>query len=68
MHKIRIIQYLILSTFLHCASNIGIYLFRRETLRFTYQCSFFRQAIHLASLPALCYVAMRTQNPRNMQR
>ncbi|KYM79294.1 Membrane-bound O-acyltransferase domain-containing protein 2 [Atta colombica] len=29
---------------------------------------FGRQAIHLASLPALCYVAMRTQNPRNMQR
>lgn len=29
---------------------------------------FGRQAIHLAILPALCYVAMRTQNPRNMQR
>ncbi|XP_032666216.1 lysophospholipid acyltransferase 2 isoform X2 [Odontomachus brunneus] len=29
---------------------------------------FGRQAIHLAALPALCYIAMRTQNPRNMQR
>lgn len=29
---------------------------------------FGRQAIHLAILPALCYIAMRTQNPRNMQR
>ncbi|XP_011151698.1 lysophospholipid acyltransferase 2 [Harpegnathos saltator] len=29
---------------------------------------FGRQAIHLASLPALCYIAMRTQNPRHMQR
>ncbi|KAL0102364.1 hypothetical protein PUN28_018705 [Cardiocondyla obscurior] len=29
---------------------------------------FGRQAIHLTILPALCYVAMRTQNPRNMQR
>lgn len=29
---------------------------------------FGRQAIHLAGLPALCYIAMRTQNPRNIQR
>ncbi|XP_011332945.1 membrane-bound O-acyltransferase domain-containing protein 2 isoform X2 [Ooceraea biroi] len=29
---------------------------------------FGRQAIHLAGLPALCYVAMRTQSPRSMQR
>ncbi|XP_014471117.1 PREDICTED: lysophospholipid acyltransferase 2 [Dinoponera quadriceps] len=29
---------------------------------------FGRQAIHLTGLPALCYIAMRTQNPRNMQR
>ena len=29
---------------------------------------FGRQAIHLVGLPALCYLAMRTQNPRNMQR
>lgn len=28
----------------------------------------FRQAIHLAGLPAICYVVMRTQNPHNMQR
>ncbi|KOX76666.1 Membrane-bound O-acyltransferase domain-containing protein 2 [Melipona quadrifasciata] len=28
---------------------------------------FGRQAIHLAGLPALCYIAMRTQNPRNIQ-
>ncbi|XP_006618896.1 lysophospholipid acyltransferase 2 [Apis dorsata] len=29
---------------------------------------FGRQAIHLAGLPAICYVVMRTQNPHNMQR
>ncbi|KOC59675.1 Lysophospholipid acyltransferase 2 [Habropoda laboriosa] len=29
---------------------------------------FGRQTIHLAALPALCYIAMRTQNPRNIQR
>ncbi|XP_012225902.1 lysophospholipid acyltransferase 6 [Linepithema humile] len=29
---------------------------------------FGRQAIHLAGLPALCYIAIRTQNPHNMQR
>ncbi|CAK9809948.1 Lysophospholipid acyltransferase 6 [Anthophora quadrimaculata] len=29
---------------------------------------FGRQAIHIAGLPTLCYIAMRTQNPRNMQR
>ncbi|XP_015431977.1 PREDICTED: lysophospholipid acyltransferase 1 isoform X2 [Dufourea novaeangliae] len=29
---------------------------------------FGRQAIHLAGLPALCYIVMRTQNPRNLQR
>ncbi|XP_078052287.1 lysophospholipid acyltransferase 6 [Augochlora pura] len=30
--------------------------------------SFGRQAIHLAGLPALCYIAMRTLNPRIIQR
>ncbi|XP_031836461.1 lysophospholipid acyltransferase 6 isoform X2 [Nomia melanderi] len=30
--------------------------------------SFGRQTIHIAGLPALCYVIMRTINPRNIQR
>ncbi|XP_053995551.1 lysophospholipid acyltransferase 6 [Hylaeus anthracinus] len=29
---------------------------------------FGKQTIHLAGLPALCYIVMRTQNPRNLQR
>ncbi|KAK2580167.1 hypothetical protein KPH14_012438 [Odynerus spinipes] len=29
---------------------------------------FGRQAVHLAGLPALCYIVMRTQNPRYMQK
>ncbi|XP_076179737.1 lysophospholipid acyltransferase 6 isoform X2 [Ptiloglossa arizonensis] len=36
-------------------------------LAFGYFC-FGWQAIHLAGLPALCYIAMRTQNPHNLQR
>lgn len=28
----------------------------------------FRQAVHLAALPALCYIVMRTQNPEIMQK
>ncbi|KAH0949625.1 hypothetical protein HN011_006924 [Eciton burchellii] len=36
-------------------------------LAFGYFC-FGRQAIHLAGLPTLCYIAMRTQSPRRMQR
>lgn len=28
----------------------------------------FRQAFHLAGLPALCYLVMRTQDPQKMQR
>lgn len=36
-------------------------------LAFGYFC-FGRQAVHLAGLPILCYVVMRTQNPLRMQR
>jgi len=35
---------------------------------FNVQLSLSRQAIHLAGLPALCYIAIRTQNPHNVQR
>lgn len=36
-------------------------------LVFGYFC-FGQQAIHIAGLPALCYIVIRTQNPHNVQR
>ncbi|XP_071451612.1 lysophospholipid acyltransferase 6 [Hetaerina americana] len=36
-------------------------------LAFGYLC-FGIQALHLAGLPAICYIVMRTQNPKTMQR